>query len=177
MSTITLSTIETLTKDYAAARAVVAERVNALDAEVREIHRRKVPGIKTAAAAAKDAQAKLVEAIKSAPELFTSPRTLTINGIKVGYQKGKGKLDWEDDDRVVALIRKFLPEHADLLINTTCTLSKDALKNLDVRTLAKIGVTAEAAGDNVVIRTSDSDVDKLVAKILKEGAVEEAAAA
>lgn len=175
MSTITLSTIETLTKDYAAARAVVAERVNALDAEVREIHRRKVPGIKTASAAAKDAQAKLVEAIKSAPELFMSPRTLTLNGIKVGYQKGKGKLDWEDDERVVALIRKYIPEHADVLITTTYTPSKDALRNLDVRTLVRLGVTSEDAGDNIVVRASDSDVDKLVAKILKEGALEEAA--
>lgn len=169
-----LITIEALTKKYADARAIVSERVNALEDEVRSVHRRKVPGIKTAVAAAKDAQAELVAAVQAAPELFVKPRSYTLNGIKVGYAQGKGSLDWEDDEMVVARIERFFPREADVLIATKQKPVIEALKQLDAKDLAKLGVTFQGAGDYVFVKASDSAVDKLVKKILKEGAVEEA---
>jgi hypothetical protein len=44
----------------------------------------------------------------------------------------------------------------------------DALKQLDVKLLAKLGITVEATGDCVVIKAADSEVDKAVKAILKE---------
>ncbi|WP_043585337.1 hypothetical protein [Geminisphaera colitermitum] len=52
--------------------------------------------------------------------------------------------------------------------------SATALGNLDAKDLAKLGITSEQAGEQVFIKHSDSAVDKLVKKLLKEGAVEEA---
>lgn len=78
---ITYSHIETLTKEYAAARAVVADRVNALDDEARAMQRRKIPGIKSALASAEDAKSRLAAAIQSAPHLFENramKRTMRI---------------------------------------------------------------------------------------------------
>ena len=178
MSTIaaptTLATIEGLTAIYKNARSIVADRVAALEDEIRDAHRRKVPGIKSALASAKDAQANLVAAIQSAPHLFEKPRTWTLNGIKVGYQKGKGGLEWDDDDKLVARIEKLFPDQKDILIVTKKKPAADALKQLEAKDLARLGVTFEDVGDYVVVKATDGEVDKLVKKILKEGAVEEA---
>ena len=51
---------------------------------------------------------------------------------------------------------------------------KDALAQLPAAELHKLGVQVEEAGDRVYIKASDSEVDKLVVAILKEGAVDEA---
>lgn len=174
---ITIGEIDHLAKQYARARAVVSERVGELEAEVASVHRRKIGGIKAAAAEAADIGAKLRNAIEGAPHLFEKPKTFTLHGVTVGYRKGTGKLDWDDSAKVCALIRKHLPERADVLIITEEKPSADALKNLDTRDLARVGVRVEGTGEFVVVKTADSAIDKLVAKILKEGATEVAAAA
>ena len=169
--------IEQLAKAYAEARDVVAERVNAAEDEVRGVYRRKMPGIKLAHAAAADAQAKLAAAIQARPELFVKPRTITLHGIKLGFQKGKGKIEWADDEKVLAAIeRHFSPISAEALIITIRKPSKEALAKLPANELRKLGCTIEEAGDMVFIKAADGELEKLVARILKEGAVEEATA-
>jgi hypothetical protein len=108
------------------------------------------------------------------PELFERPRTMTLHGIRLGYAKGKGKITWEDDAKVVAAIRRtFARDTSDRLIAITERPVKDALASLPAAELRRLGVQVEEAGDYVFIKASDSEVDKLVAQILKEGAVEE----
>lgn len=170
---IGLGEIEALAKNYADARAVMAERVGALEEEVRAIQRRKMPGIKLALAASVDAQAKLTEALRANPGLFKSPRSLTIHGIKLGYQKGKGGLEWGDDATLVERIEKLFPGQAGILLATTKKPVVDALGQLKPEELKRLGVSIVGAGDRVFVKACDSNVDKLVAKILKEGAQEE----
>ncbi|WP_043588967.1 host-nuclease inhibitor Gam family protein [Geminisphaera colitermitum] len=169
-----LELIDVHAKAYAEARRVLAERTAALEDEVRDAHRRKRPGIKTALAIAQDTQANLSAAIQSHPELFERPRTMTLHGVKIGFQKGKGKLTWDDEESVVVRIEKMFGLDADAYLVIKKKPSATALGNLETRELAKLGVTVETTGDQVFIKTSDSAVDKLVKKLLKEGAVEEA---
>lgn len=171
---MTLDEITTLTKNYAAARAVVSERVSALEAEVQAAQRRKLPGIKSAVAEAADAKARLEAAIEQGRALFNSPRTITVHGIKCGLQKGKGTITWLGGSAaVVKLIKKHLTEKASLLIKTTETLKKAGLNSLTVEELKKIGCTVGATGDHVYVAAEDTAVDKLVERILKEGSGEE----
>lgn len=162
-----LETIMRLTREYAARRAVLAERVQSLQEEMDALQRSKMRGIKAALATTQDAQAALENALKAEPELFEKPRTITVDGIKVGYAKGKGKLEWEDDARVVALIEKHFPEQADVLIAVEKKPVKDALNQLTVAELKKLGVTAEDVGDKIVIKAQDSAIEKLIKKLLK----------
>ena len=111
---------------------------------------------------------RLKVAIESAPELFVKPRTLVIAGVRIGIQKGKGQIVYGDADQVVKLIRKHFPEQADALIAVKETPVKKALANLSVAELKRIGVTVEETGDQVVIKPTDSEVDKLVAALLRE---------
>ncbi|MES2697492.1 MAG: host-nuclease inhibitor Gam family protein [Verrucomicrobiota bacterium] len=170
MTTVTLAKIDELAQQYAAARRVVSERVKALEAEIASLQRRRVGAIKVAAAEAADLSTELRVLIERAPHLFVRPKTLTLHGVTLGFRKGVGKMEWEDDAKVVALIRKHLPGQADVLIVTEEKPSADALKNLEARDLARIGVHMECTGDFVVVKSTDSSIDKLVTKILKEGA-------
>jgi hypothetical protein len=164
----TLAEIEQHTKAFADARDVLSARVQDLEAELESIKRRRLRGIKHAVRAAQEARDRLHAAIEAAPELFVKPRTLVISGIRVGIQKGKGQIVFDDPEQVVRLIRKHLPEQADALVAVKETPVKKALSNLSVAELKRIGVTVEETGDQVVIKPTDSEVDKLVAALLKE---------
>lgn len=167
-----LDAIDLLAKDYTTVREVLAERVASLESELHQVRNRRLPGIRSALAIAKTAQDDLQRVIAAAPSLFIKPRTFTLHGVKVGFQKGKGKLTWADDARVIALIEKHLPDKAEILIVTERKPSRDALANLDGADLKRIGVTIEEVGDKIVIKAADSDLDKVIAKILEEGAKE-----
>jgi len=179
-TTTRIETIDTLAKAYAQLRKVVSERVAALTAELLSVHKRRRSGILSAVAEAKAAQEALTAAVQDAPDLFVKPRTMTLHGVKVGYAKGAGRMEWEDEDTdLVARIEKVFakePELLALLVNTTKKPSKDGLQTLDAKQLARLGITIEGTGDVVIVKTTDGEVDKLVRKILKEGAVEEAEA-
>lgn len=170
-ATTEIVVVEHAAKKYSDARATLCERVNALEDEVRAVRNRHLRGIKLAAGVAAQRKSELVAEIAAAPHLFAKPRTFTLHGVKVGFQKGKGRVDWEDDAKVVRLIRShYAEEQAELLIITTETPSKDALAKLPANELRRLGVTLEEAGDAVVVKAVDGEIDKLVAKILEEGA-------
>jgi hypothetical protein len=170
---IKLQEIDSLANRYAARRQTLAYHVRLLESEIAAVRGRNIGFIKKAAAAAADAQSDLRAAIELAPHLFVRPRTFSLHGIKVGFQKGKGKITWQDEEKVVALIKKnFTPEQAQTLIKIVEKPAKDALANLKAADLRKIGVEVEEASEQVVIKAIDSDIDKLVAAILEEGAKE-----
>lgn len=105
--------------------------------------------------------------------MFDTPRTVVFYGIKVGLQKGKGAIEWDDDAQVVKLIEKHFPEQADVLIKTTKKPVKKALAQLTVAELKKLGIVVEETGDQVVIKSTDSEIDKLVNALLKEDEIKE----
>lgn len=163
-----INEIERQTKDFADARGLLKERVENLDEAIATLKRRLLPGIKSAAAAALKKQGMLKETIEGNKGLFEKPRSITIHGVKVGLQKSTGGLKWEDKDLVVKLIRKHFPEQVDVLIKKTETPVKSALKQLTVAELQSVAVEVKDTGDVALIKSTDSDIDKLVAALLKE---------
>ena len=174
-----LDSIERAAKVLRTARDVLAERATALQDEIDQATRRKLPGLRLAVAAVAAADSDLKAAIGAAPQLFIKPRSIVLHGLKLGYQKGKGKIDWEDDDQVVKLIRRHFPEQFDVLCKTVEKPVKDALAGLSAAELKKLGITVEGSGDVVFVKDSTAGVDKLVKALLKgveEDAPEEATA-
>lgn len=156
-----------LTREYAMSRTVLRERVEALQAEIDALKRRRLPGIKSAVSTASERQALLREAVEESRELFVKPRTVIMFGIKVGIQKGKGELNWESSEQVVKLVRKQFPELADTLIKVVEKPAKSALSQLSMAELRKVGVTVIETGDQVIIKSTDSEIDRLVSALLK----------
>lgn len=158
--------IEAAAKVYADSRAVLADRMASLADETRALRRRRLPGIRSSANTAAAACQALVDLVDGARDLFARPRTRIFHGIKVGLAKGRGKVTWEDAKAVIARIRKHLPDQADLLIKVTETLRKKALSDLPVADVKRLGVTVDDAGDEVVVKATDTEIDKMVDALL-----------
>lgn len=169
-------TIELAAKNYSKERSVLADLVADLNEEIVKLQRKALPSIKKAVNATKEAEAKLEALLKANVNLFEKPRTWTIHGIKFGFRKQKGCIEIPDVDKSIKLIRKHYPEKADLLIVTKETISKDAIGNLSVDELKKIGCQVVADTDNVEIKPTDSNVDKLVTELLKNDEADKEAA-
>lgn len=169
-----MTDIEKRAKTLADAREVLSAIVAELNAGIEALQRDRMPALKRAVNAAAERHEALKALIEAAPELFVKPRTVVLHGIRLGYAKGAGRLDFEDEARVCALIRKHLPDQADVLIATREVPVKTALAQLAAAELKKLGVTVEGTDDQVVIRPTDSAVDKVVAALMKSALDERA---
>lgn len=173
---INVVVIDELTETLAKARATVAERVTALQAEIATAKARKLPGIKLAVAAAKEAESKLEAAILAAPaNLFAEPRTIVVHGMRVGFAKGRGKIEWADEQSVVAKIEELFPKQAKVLIKTVKSVRKKALGALKADELKRLGCVVREAGDHVYIEPVADQVEKLVSRLLEEDSPDESA--
>lgn len=173
MTEITLATIETSAKQFAADRSELASEVQTLEAQIQALKQAALAKIKRRVAKAAESQSALSNLIDAARHLFIKPRTIVLHGIKLGLQKGRGGLCWEDDALLVKRIKQlFTKPQADLLIKTTERPIAKALEDLDASDLKKLGVTIEDTGDQIIIKPVDGDVDKLVTALLKD-AIEE----
>ena len=158
---------------YAKARALLAEKVTALNDGIAALRRDHLADIRRAVTRAAEAEDALRALIEAHPECFVKPKTQVLAGVKLGYQKGKGAISFDDADAVVARIKKHLPDQADVLIRTKEAPVKEALAQLSAAELKKIGVTLSEAGDQTVVRPVDSEVDKMVDALLKAATGEE----
>lgn len=165
-----LTDLEICAKRFAAERQLLNERVQALHDELEQVKRRHLAGVKGAIARCAQAGALLHSGVEQHPELFEKPKTQVFHGIKIGYRKGVGGLDWEDDADVVAKIEKYFkePEEAEAYLIVKKKPSADALEGLDAATLKKFGITVVETGEQVVVKPVDGDVDKLVKALLKD---------
>jgi hypothetical protein len=171
----TLAEIEILAKQLAEARQNLREGLDELELEVTAIKKRYMPAIRRAVEKAAQRHDALRAAIEEAPDLFVKPKTIIFHGIRLGYMKGKGDIVWEDTAQVVKLIKKNFPDSVDVLLKITETPVKTALATLSVSDLKKIGVTVTETSDEVFIKPTDSEIDKMINALLKDEELNQAA--
>lgn len=167
MST-SLAEITDLARDLAQSRRSLSQAVGLAQAAIDEVKTRHLHLIETLASQAGEDFDELYAAVEASADLFKKPRTRELHGIKVGFAKGKGRIEWADAGQVVKLIRRHLPDQADLLIKSTEAPVKSALNSLPAADLRRIGVTVTEAGDRVVVTPVDGDLDRLVAALLSD---------
>lgn len=172
---ISLADIEQGAKRFAEAHQELTSIVTELNDAVEAAKRARLNLIKRAVAKAAERRGALEAQIDSARQLFIKPRTIIMHGIKVGLQKGKGGIDFDDPEKVVALVKKHFPDETDLLIHIKETPNKEALAQLPAADLKRLGCEIKDSSDQVVIKPTDSDVDKIVAALLKDATETEAA--
>ena len=171
MTTITLDTLRAaadhLGNMATASEAVAAKLREELAAAVTPIYNRYRPMLDATAEDQAAAHRALSELLEAAPHLFAkTPRSLTVNGVKIGYRKGEDSLDWDADDVVIKRIRALAAEHADVCIRTTEALVVDALAQLPQAKLSQLGVRRIPGVDNPFITIGLSEVDALVKTII-----------
>lgn len=173
---MTIQEIDLSTKQYADARAALAAQVQELNDAVEQLRRKRMPDIKAAVARASERACALRNKLESAPELFTKPlpRTHVLHGIKVGYTLAKERLEWQDDEALIAAIREHLSRMSSALIKTTEAPVKKALEGLTACQLDTLGIAVIPGSDEIVIKPTDSQTDKIVAALLKDAEKEAA---
>lgn len=171
---VTLDQIELHAKHYADRRAAVIEIVAALNSAMDALKADALPRLRRAVARAAEKHDELKALVEAAPKLFQKPKTQTFHGIRLGWMKGKGGIEWDDADAVVAAIQKHFPDQAEQLIRWTGKPLKEAINQLDVASLKKIGCRVVDTGEVVFIRPVDSAVDRMVQALL-DAATKEAA--
>jgi len=122
---------------------------------------------------------ELLAVIRESPELFEKPRTYVAEGIKFGMQAAQGTLEWEDDEKVCCRIAELaeadvIPQdQVDLLVTVTRKPVAAALRQLSPDIRRRIGVRLEGEGDQPLIKSVDSSIEKAVTSVIN-AAIKEA---
>lgn len=164
---VRMNEIEKASQAFAEARAALSALVSDLEAEMNAVKRRRIGALRRAVAKSNDRQSELKNLLEDSKELFEKPRTRVFHGIKVGYQKGKGGLDIQDEEKVLKLIAKHFPDRKEELVRTKQSPDKTALGKLAAADLKRLGIEVIATQDEVVLKATDSAVDKIVDALLK----------
>lgn len=170
--------LELACEDLRASRDALAAHLGELDQALTRIKREHLPGIRRHMAEVARADAEVRHAVESARARFAppSPRTRLYHGIKVGWEKGRGRMVISDAAATCALIRKHHREDWDRYIAITETPIKGSIATLDTKALAAIGVHLEGAEDRMVLRDAIGEVDRIIDSMLAalRGDLEEA---
>jgi DnaJ-domain-containing protein 1 len=172
----TMQDIERATQAFAEARITLATHVTELNDLINAAKREKLAAIRRAVARASEKQAALTELITDNRALFERPKTRVLHGVKVGYQKQPGAIEIANEEATIERIKKMFAEDrftVRLRIKTTEKPIKDAMGMLSGDQLKKLGVKVTDDTDKVIIKPSDSEVDKIVDALLKGSAEEE----
>ena len=172
---ITMDVIEQHACDYADARDAVVGVVENLQDELEKVRRKYMPALKEAIGKTAEHHAQLKHAIGARPDLFVKPKTQVVAGIRLGYRKEKGKVQINDEEAVIKRIRKLLPEEqAELLIRTRESVDKNAVADLSVGDLKRLGIPIADDEEIVYIKPTDGTIDTLVKKLLADAEETEA---
>lgn len=167
----TLIDIEARAKNYRSARDLLGDRVRQLQGHLARARREAEPVIRSALQLAKAAEAELVAGIAASPALFKRPKTVVFHGVKLGFEKAKGKVLISDEAKTLSLIRKHFDEdQADLLIKVKESVVKSACGNIAASDLQRVGIEITDTGEMVIVRPVDSELDKMLDALLKADA-------
>ena len=149
-------------------RQDLAVLCTAVNAGIDALKRDHMAQIRAAIDEASGAWAALEREVGAHPDLFRRPKKIEAHGIVFGFEKGKGGLEIADPERTLKLIRKHLPDQAEVLIQTRESPAKAALGQLAADDLKRIGVEIKGTSEAVVIRPADGAIDKLVKALVAE---------
>jgi len=163
-----LQQIEKLTRAYVDAHRNLADEVEIIQAEIAEVRRAHIRRLRQLAGKAKERRALVLEMVQAGPDLFTKPRSITIDGVKVGYRKQPSKIGWLSAAEVLARIRRRFGKDAEDYIRVSESPDKAALKELSAEQLKKLGVQVIPGVDVPFCQATDDVVDKLVQAMMEE---------
>jgi hypothetical protein len=169
---ITLTEIEKFAGTFARDNQAVCDLVAGLNAELDQVKHRHLPRLRAAVELARTSKGLLHAAVEQSAPLFVRPRTQVFHGIKIGFAKGKGRLEITDEAATIGKIHHWFGADAGAFLRTTVAPDKETLARLSAADLKKLGITLTDTTDTVVIKPLAGELDKTVAALLKEPATD-----
>lgn len=168
-----IAAIDLLARQYADAQMDLDGLTNKLKLVIDSAVRERWPDLKRATTRAAERYEALYNAVTEAKPAFEQPKTRILHGIRVGYRKAKDTIQVLNEENTCALIKKVLADQQDVLISTTERPVMSALEQLEDDQLKRIGCRRVPGKDEPVAKMADTDIDKIVAALMK-GAIEKA---
>lgn len=166
----TIDSLSTNAERLATRRRELVQAAAAMDIAVAAVRKEHLPRLRKIAIDVKAMMTNLEDMVSRAGALFAKPKSRTVADIQFGFKKGRGKIEFDDEAKVIARIKAQRPDLVELLIATRETIVKDALGNLGADVLKKLGISVIEAGDAPFVKAKDADTDKLIALALGEEA-------
>lgn len=141
---------------------------DAIDDEIKEVIKKHRAKLRLLTRIVKEKEINLIDAIKKNKDFFKEPKTRTMHGITFGMTKDQDKLDYPEDQILVASIEKEFPDKTTTLIKTEKTPIKGTIKKLSADDLEKLGITEIKGKDSPYIKAIKSDLGKLVLSVIAE---------
>lgn len=172
-----MSTLEQLThkaKLLSDSRDELRVELLLLDTELRAAKNARLKRLQQLTRAVIRHQAELTSQINANAKLFTKPRTQIVEGIKFGLQKQPGTISWDDGEKVLNRFDDLFSKgeinraQYEVCIETKYTLMAKGIEQLDAKLLKKLGITVSADTDKVLIKSVDSDVEKMLNACIKD---------
>lgn len=157
-----------------ATRQALADLLRTLQAHIDTVKTGALPDIRRVARQVAAEHNRLAELITAHLDLFKSPRTHVVAGLKYGLKKAPGRMSWPCDEQLVERIKKLTDagdlseEQREMLIARTERPVAKALEKLDARLLKRLGVTVAADSDEVLIKSVDGEIEKAVNAVIKD---------
>lgn len=167
---VRLSDIEKAARDFSAKSKTLRNYHEQLNSEVDAIKSKYLEDIKAASIEAGKSYQMLLTLINDASDLFKDKKSMTVSGVKFGYQKKKGKLEIINEDATIAKLKELYGDNASLYINTKMSVVKKALDSLPASDLKKLGVNIVQDSDVAFVKLTDDEVQKLIEAMVKESA-------
>ncbi len=162
-----ITDIQQLTKEYSIPYNQLQEYLSQMREDIESVRKKYLGLIKTTSVEIAEKVDILQNAILSNSHLFEKPRTQVFSGMKVGLQLKKESYKVPDEERTIKLIEKHFEDEKEFFIDTKKSVKKSALKELSDDELEKIKVIKSEPEDQVVIKSADDIVNKMIDAIIK----------
>lgn len=170
MDTITVDvmTLEARAADLRAARDALGRAADAAHQAMQEAAAVHMAAVREALAASLDAEAALKAAVEqSPPELWRKSRTRTVHGVKFGWQKQRGRVEFDDEAKVIERMRRLLPpDQLALLVRVKEAVHKPGVYDLTVADLKRLGIRISDDCDEVVVKDLKPELERALDQVL-----------
>lgn len=149
-------------------RKQMADLLGQANAELQALTEKWNGKLKQAAEAVDQSEETLLGYVGMAPFLFVRPQSIEIDGVRFGLRKGKGRIEYGDERKLIARIEKQLTRgQRGPLLKITKKVLKKQLERLSAEVLKRLGVNVTAAGTEAFIAYPKSDLEKRIEWWLK----------
>jgi len=161
--------MELVARAFAQARTELAAAATEAERELQAVREKHGDHLRCLLGQTVDHKTVLEQLIADNPGFFDKPKTRVVDGIKFGLRKKQGKVEVKDPERTIERIRRFLPEEqAELLVRVREEVDLQAVKDLQVSDLKRLGIGIIEDTDVPVVKPVDPDVDKLIAAATRD---------
>ena len=167
---VRLSDIEKAARDFSAKSKILRNYHEELNSKIEAVKNEYLEDIKAASCEAGESYQMLLTLINDSSDLFKDKKSMTVSGVKFGYQKKKGKLEIINEDATISKLKELYGDNASLYINTKTSIVKKALDSLPASDLKKLGINIVQDTDVAFVKLTDDEVQKLIEAMIKESA-------